>query len=296
QFLCSTCGISFPRQHDRREHMRADWHVYNLKRKVAELPPISSRVYDSVVQPAEVHSTAPECTPSDHEHEDSSNEGDLEQDEMAATTDCLFCLTASSSMKDNLDHMSACHAFTIPHLQHLETDLGTFLAYLALVICHFHACLYCGQEKHSAEAVRRHMLTKGHCMLNLSPDSDFLDFWNSGDDENLGTSQRLSDQELRLQSGAMVFSKHAKQNRIRPGRRSLLENSSRRRADRQVPSSSFRALAQRDQMGVIGLSDSQIRTLISAERTAMSAEFRSRDKAQWTRDRLGNKTKQKYFK
>ena len=172
-------------------------------------------------------------------------------------------------------------------------------------------------------------------MLDLSPDSEFLDFWVSGDDERLDATQRLSDQELRLHSGAVLFSKDAKQSRIRPGRRKLPEDGSRRRLkgyereestqeanvtghnaeanssstpqelarvslseeeERQVPSSSSRALARRDQMGVTGLSESQIRTLISAERKAMSTEFRSRDRAQWTRDRLGNKTKQKYFK
>ncbi|KXT08116.1 hypothetical protein AC579_6636 [Pseudocercospora musae] len=203
--------------------MRTDWHVYNLKRKIVELPPISSRVYDTIVQPAVTDSITADCTPSDLEQDDSSNARDSEQDDMTTATDCLFCLTPSCSTKDNLDHMSACHGFIIPDFEH-----ETLLAYLGFVIAQFHACLYCGHERHSAEAARSHMLAKGHCMLDLSPSSEFLDFWVPGDDKMLNATQGMSDQELRLQSGAVLSSKNAKQTRSRPGRRKLLETSSQR--------------------------------------------------------------------
>lgn len=44
-FTCNTCGLTFPTADLQRLHMKADWHRYNLKRKVANLPPITSEMF-----------------------------------------------------------------------------------------------------------------------------------------------------------------------------------------------------------------------------------------------------------
>lgn len=44
-FTCNTCGIKFAAAEFQRKHMKTDWHKYNLKRRVAELPSISSEVF-----------------------------------------------------------------------------------------------------------------------------------------------------------------------------------------------------------------------------------------------------------
>lgn len=44
-FTCNTCGIRFAAAEFQRKHMKTDWHKYNLKRRVAELPSISSEVF-----------------------------------------------------------------------------------------------------------------------------------------------------------------------------------------------------------------------------------------------------------
>uniref|UniRef100_A0A060T175 ARAD1C22220p n=1 Tax=Blastobotrys adeninivorans TaxID=409370 RepID=A0A060T175_BLAAD len=44
-FTCNTCGLSFPTADLQRLHMKTDWHRYNLKRKVASLPPVSSEAF-----------------------------------------------------------------------------------------------------------------------------------------------------------------------------------------------------------------------------------------------------------
>lgn len=45
KFTCNTCGLSFTDAEYQREHMKTDWHRYNLKRRVANLPPIPSDVF-----------------------------------------------------------------------------------------------------------------------------------------------------------------------------------------------------------------------------------------------------------
>ncbi|KAG5418423.1 REH1 [Candida metapsilosis] len=44
-FTCNTCGIKFISADLQRQHMKTEWHRYNLKRKVAQLPPITSETF-----------------------------------------------------------------------------------------------------------------------------------------------------------------------------------------------------------------------------------------------------------
>ncbi|KAH3669171.1 hypothetical protein WICMUC_005010 [Wickerhamomyces mucosus] len=44
-FKCNSCAIQFPNSDSQRYHMKTDWHRYNLKRRVAQLPPIDAQVF-----------------------------------------------------------------------------------------------------------------------------------------------------------------------------------------------------------------------------------------------------------
>ncbi|RPA76055.1 hypothetical protein BJ508DRAFT_331544 [Ascobolus immersus RN42] len=44
-FTCNTCQVAFRSSEQQRHHMHSDWHRYNLKRKIAQLPPISSETF-----------------------------------------------------------------------------------------------------------------------------------------------------------------------------------------------------------------------------------------------------------
>lgn len=61
QFTCNTCGIKFVTAELQRQHMKTDWHRYNLKRRVAELPSISSDVFaEKILQQQQLHSEGDE--------------------------------------------------------------------------------------------------------------------------------------------------------------------------------------------------------------------------------------------
>lgn len=49
QYTCNSCNLAFPAPEDQRVHMKSDWHRYNLKRRVAELPPIDENLFNSKV-------------------------------------------------------------------------------------------------------------------------------------------------------------------------------------------------------------------------------------------------------
>lgn len=48
-YTCNTCLVAFKNSELQRGHMQSDWHRYNLKRRVASLPPLSSEIFTEKV-------------------------------------------------------------------------------------------------------------------------------------------------------------------------------------------------------------------------------------------------------
>ncbi|KAI9726726.1 MAG: hypothetical protein M1828_000582 [Chrysothrix sp. TS-e1954] len=48
-YTCNTCLVAFKGSELQRGHMQSDWHRYNLKRRVASLPPLSSSIFTEKV-------------------------------------------------------------------------------------------------------------------------------------------------------------------------------------------------------------------------------------------------------
>ncbi|CAO3613116.1 unnamed protein product [Mucor fragilis] len=139
---------------------------------------------------------------------------------------CLFCNMANGDFDTNLKHMSLVHGFFLPDIEYLEDPTGLII-YLAEKVedC---ICLYCngrGKEYKSQEAVRKHMLDKGHCKMaydeSESPE-DLLKFYNFGtmseEDFEAATVDTVpnQDDELILESGERLghrrFMRYYKQN------------------------------------------------------------------------------------
>jgi pre-60S factor REI1 len=102
-------------------------------------------------------------------------------------TQCLFCPEESSSLPDNLTHMSISHSFFIPDAEYL-VDLSGLIQYLGEKIAVGNVCIFCngkGREFRTLYAVRKHMLDKSHCKIAYSSEnekleiSDFYDFSSS---------------------------------------------------------------------------------------------------------------------
>lgn len=48
-YTCNSCNLAFGDAQNQREHMKSEWHRYNLKRRVAQLPPIDELSFNSKV-------------------------------------------------------------------------------------------------------------------------------------------------------------------------------------------------------------------------------------------------------
>jgi pre-60S factor REI1 len=70
---------------------------------------------------------------------------------------CLFCLYPSSTLEENVSHMSLAHGLFIPEKEYL-TDLRGLIVYLNEKVGVGNSCLYCSKTFTSAEGARAHMV------------------------------------------------------------------------------------------------------------------------------------------
>lgn len=87
-FTCITCRVAFADGDIQRRHYKTDWHRYNLKRKVAEMPPVTAEVFQQKVleQRAEV---------------------EAQQQSKTKTMHCKLCNKTFSSENAYGNHMSS---------------------------------------------------------------------------------------------------------------------------------------------------------------------------------------------
>ncbi|KAI9442441.1 C2H2 type zinc-finger-domain-containing protein [Lactarius indigo] len=262
-FTCLSCSIAFLTAEEQREHYRSDHHRYNMRRRVASLPPVSAAVFNQKVlerrqetavvvspkgstceicnkvyttenayrshiisrkhrenelkalsrttddtrpvriatekadstgggtpQPTAAIDAAKQLPPAaptsgpPNAADDLDDEGALTLDEKIAAarsrlspTDCLFCVHASTSIADNLLHMSGEHSFFIPDIEYL-TDPTGLVTYLGEKIAVGNVCIYCngkGREFRTLDAVRKHMVDKSHCKIAYDTEGDMLE-------------------------------------------------------------------------------------------------------------------------
>ncbi|KAF9365575.1 hypothetical protein BGX34_009401 [Mortierella sp. NVP85] len=264
-FTCLACQVAFKSADAQRDHYRSDWHRYNQKRKIVELPPVTAEAFAQKVvaqqqKLAEEQAAAVEggnvlecqtCrktyssenayqnhlaskkhketeaklkanprptkqpavekpTKSDVESITSKVTVDLSitdettQEELeelmdkkieAAVrlelTDCLFCTEKAETFEKNVEHMTKTHGLFLPDIEYL-VDLEGLIKYLGEKISVGNICLYCngkGRQIKSLEAVRKHMVDKGHCKIPYDTDAemmeiaDFYDFRSSYPEE-----------------------------------------------------------------------------------------------------------------
>ncbi|KLT39997.1 hypothetical protein CC85DRAFT_166770 [Cutaneotrichosporon oleaginosum] len=60
-FTCISCRIAFETAEEQRSHFGTDWHRYNMKRRVANLPPVAAQAFnDKVIERREQNAVRPD--------------------------------------------------------------------------------------------------------------------------------------------------------------------------------------------------------------------------------------------
>ncbi|ORZ04943.1 C2H2 type zinc-finger-domain-containing protein [Absidia repens] len=255
-FTCLSCQVAFPTSERQRGHFRTDWHKYNLKRKVAELSPVSAEqfaqkvlaqqavgkdekekanlIYECGVcrrsylnensfsnhlkskrhrelefNPTKMSMTSTATGTTTHKkpayrqqlfsddeeleqalEEQSNGDGDHMTDTFPSGLErshisCLFCNHTNDHFDANLHHMINYHGFFLPDAEYL-VDIPGLISYLFEKVIQNHICLFCndrGKKWRSLEAVRAHMVDKGHCKMAYDNSEDpeiLLKFYDFG--------------------------------------------------------------------------------------------------------------------
>ncbi|EPS35568.1 hypothetical protein H072_11112 [Dactylellina haptotyla CBS 200.50] len=320
---CNTCGLSFDDGPAQRQHMKEPWHVYNIKRRIASLPPISSEIFHEKVQPQAA--TVEEDANQESSEEGSSSESDQDT---VSPLQCLFCQHDSKDNEDvegALDHMLVAHGLFVPQ-QELISDMESFLKYLATQIRVWHECLYCGTTRDSTPAIQSHMRDTDHCMLNLEREPELLDFWeNELSEEELTKREQFglikregvkvvsSKEEIQLSSGKVITSKHGPSKKAkavkerRKARLAVASAEATASTQPEIPDSLInvnppqhnskpkghagRQLARRDEMSIAGLNPQQRQALMVAEKKSQKQEEVATRAKEWANNRKANKQK-----
>lgn len=196
--------------------MKTDWHRYNLKRRVAQLPPIDEDTFNSKIastkpssdteknqknlkkskklaqkkakaDKAQMQESVTESAFKEPTEEDLIKEKIQNRVDIPPTT-CLFCSKSKnanfSSCEENIQHMACEHGLYLPEKTYLVDKEG-LLSYLGEKIGFGNVCLVCSYQGKDVEAVREHMRSKRHMRIPYETEddklelSDFYDFRES---------------------------------------------------------------------------------------------------------------------
>ena len=296
--------------------------VYNIKRRIASLPPISLDIFKGQVQ------TNPEFVEKKSRNE-TVEETETDQ-ETISPCQCLFCQQKfdndTEDLEHTLEHMFTAHGLFIPD-QDMISDLECFLGYLATEVRAWHECLFCGITRKSTLAIQSHMRDSGHCMLNLEREPELLEFWEYASDEegdapndivrpdselleswecrsdgerstpsDVGRPAIETGNELQLLIGKVVGSRRAPQRRTKPTRVRDVRLALRADPEPSItpePCKEQRChqLARRDEMGIQNIGSQQRHALVLAVKRSQKDEAVATRAREWSYAKKANTQK-----
>ncbi|KAG8743258.1 hypothetical protein FRC10_012302 [Ceratobasidium sp. 414] len=231
---CQTCNKVFATENSYRSHIASRKHKENETKttsKPARAQPARTQPA-STTEPTEAaaaeETTAPVTETSQPPAEPRETKisltipEDATEEEINTTIDakiaaarsklspnsCLFCPRMSDSISTNLEHMSSTHSFYIPDAEYL-VDLPGLIGYLGEKIAVGNVCIACpSREFRTMDAVRKHMIDKGHCRIGYDTEpqrlevSDYYDFSSSYPDAEARIKRREERTARRVERAA----------------------------------------------------------------------------------------------
>ena len=157
--FCEICSKKFNSAKKLDEHLISKTHLKNKakkdeEKKEEEISTTSSK--NEIKEIKEIKSKEPEKTTLDD------------------NTFCLFCNFKSDNLKNNFYHMVQTHNLEIPFIFYIKS-YEELIKILAKKIFVYHACFTCDTQRfESIRSLQRHMLSKGHTIVNEKDLDEFL--------------------------------------------------------------------------------------------------------------------------
>ncbi|KYN34615.1 hypothetical protein ALC56_11103 [Trachymyrmex septentrionalis] len=206
--ICDVCQKKFNNQKQYENHLASKTHKKKSEQKENTTVAYSKKL--SSIQTSSNKNTDDIETDSDVESFNSNWYEDLMN--QITYNDCLFCDYHNKSIECVMIHMEKKHSFFIPDLEYCE-NLGGLLKYLEYKICVEFKCLWCndsGRKMRSAQAVRMHMIDKGHCKMLFEEETmcEYTTFYNYlssyPDPEITDSDEEVSDVEVLDDEGYLM--------------------------------------------------------------------------------------------
>ena len=154
--FCEICSKKFNSAKKLDEHLISKTHLKNKAKKDEEKKEEEISTTSSKNEIKETKSKEPEKTTLDD------------------NTFCLFCNFKSDNLKNNFYHMVQTHNLEIPFIFYIKS-YEELIKILAKKIFVYHACFTCDTQRfESIRSLQRHMLSKGHTIVNEKDLDEFL--------------------------------------------------------------------------------------------------------------------------
>ncbi|KAI9306088.1 C2H2 type zinc-finger-domain-containing protein [Cunninghamella echinulata] len=181
-YTCLACHVAFPSSERQRTHYRTDWHKYNLKRKVADLAPVTAEQFAQKVlaqqaigrEEAERANIVYECgvckrtyanENSFSNHLKSKKHRDLEFKPKITSTTILSPTTVSNNNIKDKTHRHRLFSDD-EEIDSQQIDEPTYAADHTLI-----SCLFCHHQSNCFDSNLQHMILQHSFFL---PDAEYL--------------------------------------------------------------------------------------------------------------------------
>ncbi|KAL0130753.1 hypothetical protein PUN28_002401 [Cardiocondyla obscurior] len=214
--ICEICRKTFQSQKQYENHLASKTHKKKLEQKDGDtvLTKKLTSTEDISEDEKDILNENEEEIEMDSEVESLDSDEWLEDSKyLVYENDCLFCNHHSKSLPCIMKHMIKSHSFFVPDLEYC-IDISGLFEYLQQKICTDFKCIWCndsGRQMLSAEAVKMHMIDKGHCKMlfegeTLLEYASFYDYSSSYPDaENVNPDEELPELPEILEDEAYVM-------------------------------------------------------------------------------------------
>ena len=154
---CDICSKKFNSQKKLQEHLLSKTHLKNKAKKEEQKKTKEEDI----------------STSSTNEIKEAKNQ-EPEKTTLDDITYCLFCNFKSENLKNNFYHMVQTHNLEIPFIFYIKS-YEDLIKIFAKKIFSYHACFTCDTQRfETIKALQKHMLSKGHTVVNNKDLDEFL--------------------------------------------------------------------------------------------------------------------------
>ena len=154
---CDICSKKFNSKKKLQEHLLSKTHLKNKAKKDEQKKTKEEDI----------------STSSTNEIKEAKNQ-EPEKTTLDDITYCLFCNFKSDNLKNNFYHMVQTHNLEIPFIFYIK-NYEDLIKIFAKKIFSYHACFTCDTQRfETIKALQKHMLSKGHTVVNNKDLDEFL--------------------------------------------------------------------------------------------------------------------------